>query len=125
MATAEEYAQWIVNNADKKGTPAFNTVAQAYQEAKAQESLGAGQYESVLPSNEPSTASKIGQSLLKGAAGAIHIAAGLPENIKRGYQWVTTEGMPAPRLAAPLTTYLTQKNAGEVPCIMGDLIIPA
>jgi hypothetical protein len=37
MATADEYAQWIVDNEDKKGTEAFNTVVQAYQEAKAAE----------------------------------------------------------------------------------------
>jgi len=34
MARAEEYAQWIVDNADKKGTPEFDTVSQAYQKAK-------------------------------------------------------------------------------------------
>lgn len=34
MATADEYAHWIVNNADKKGTPAFDTVAAAYKDAK-------------------------------------------------------------------------------------------
>jgi len=37
MANAAEYAQWITNNADKKGTPEFNTVANAYQAAKIQE----------------------------------------------------------------------------------------
>lgn len=31
MATAEQYAQWIVSNADKKGTPEFETVAEAYK----------------------------------------------------------------------------------------------
>jgi hypothetical protein len=36
MASAEEYAKWIVENADKKGTPEFETVAQAYQLAKDQ-----------------------------------------------------------------------------------------
>ena len=35
MATADEYAHWIVNNADKKGTPEFDTVAAAYKDAKA------------------------------------------------------------------------------------------
>ena len=35
MASAEKYAAWIVANADKRGTPEFNTVAKAYQEAKA------------------------------------------------------------------------------------------
>jgi hypothetical protein len=34
MATADEYAAWIVKNQDKKGTPDFDIVAKAYQEAK-------------------------------------------------------------------------------------------
>ena len=38
MADAAAYANWIVQNADKKGTPEFNTVVQAYQAAKAQAS---------------------------------------------------------------------------------------
>ena len=33
MASATDYANWIVNNEDKKGTPEFNTVAAAYQDA--------------------------------------------------------------------------------------------
>ena len=37
MATADEYAAWIVQNADKKGTPEFETVAQAYQLAKTED----------------------------------------------------------------------------------------
>jgi hypothetical protein len=37
MATADQYAQWIVDNAAKKGTPEFDTVAKAYQEAVAEE----------------------------------------------------------------------------------------
>lgn len=35
MASAEQYAAWIVANANKRGTPEFDTVAKAYQEAKA------------------------------------------------------------------------------------------
>lgn len=34
MATAEDYAAWIVANAAKKGTPDFDTVAKAYQAAR-------------------------------------------------------------------------------------------
>lgn len=34
MSKADQYAQWIIDNADKKGTEEFNIVAQAYQEAK-------------------------------------------------------------------------------------------
>ena len=41
MAKAEDYAKWIVANADKQGTPDFETVAKAYQEAKAAEGLQA------------------------------------------------------------------------------------
>ena len=34
MATAEEYAKWIVANQAKRGTPEFDTVAKAYQQAR-------------------------------------------------------------------------------------------
>jgi hypothetical protein len=37
MANASDYAQWIINNQDKKGTPEFETVAKAYQASKSQE----------------------------------------------------------------------------------------
>lgn len=36
MASSEEYAAWIVKNADKKGTPEFTTVAQAYAASRAE-----------------------------------------------------------------------------------------
>jgi hypothetical protein len=38
MATAAQYAEWIVRNKDKKGSPEFETVAKAYRLAKEQES---------------------------------------------------------------------------------------
>lgn len=34
MDRAEQYADWIVKNADKRGTPEFETVARAYQAAR-------------------------------------------------------------------------------------------
>jgi hypothetical protein len=37
MATADQYAAWIVQNRDKKGTSDFETVAKAYQQAKVEE----------------------------------------------------------------------------------------
>jgi hypothetical protein len=40
MATVDEYAAWIVKNADKKGTPEFDTVAAAYKDAKSQTMMG-------------------------------------------------------------------------------------
>jgi hypothetical protein len=39
MATAQEYAQWIVANKDKRGSPDFETVAKAYEAAKRAEGL--------------------------------------------------------------------------------------
>ena len=39
MATAAEYATWIVQNKDKQGTPEFETVAEAYQIAKSSQNL--------------------------------------------------------------------------------------
>ena len=38
MASAKEYAEWIVSNQDKKGTDEFDTVATAYEQAKGMES---------------------------------------------------------------------------------------
>lgn len=45
--TAEDYAKWIVANEDKKGTPEFDTVAKAYQQALDAE--GAAVAPSVVP----------------------------------------------------------------------------
>src|SRR3990167_4564587 len=36
MTSPEQYAEWIVKNKDKKGTPQFEIVAKAYQMSKAQ-----------------------------------------------------------------------------------------
>jgi hypothetical protein len=54
MATADEYAQWIVNNEDKKGSEDFNTVVKAYQEAKAEETAMA------TPSKEGPVSPEVG-----------------------------------------------------------------
>lgn len=40
MATAEQYADWIVKNADKRGTPEFDTVAEAYRAVRGQAAPG-------------------------------------------------------------------------------------
>lgn len=37
MASADDYAAWIVQNSDKRGTPEFDIVAQAYQQAKGED----------------------------------------------------------------------------------------
>ena len=51
MATADQYASWIVANQDKKGTPEFETVASAYKQARGESSASA----SPAPSSEKET----------------------------------------------------------------------
>jgi len=59
MATAQEYAAWIVQNADKRGTPDFETVANAYQIAKERETTATTQQQILQPVQEPSIGQKI------------------------------------------------------------------
>jgi hypothetical protein len=49
MSSADDYAKWIVDNQKLSGTPEFNTVAQAYQAAKAEESVPAPQQKQEIP----------------------------------------------------------------------------
>jgi hypothetical protein len=58
MASPEEYAAWIVKNADKKGTPEFETVAQAYKLSRAEPSKPA-----------PAPVSAGGNTFIDGAKG--------------------------------------------------------
>jgi hypothetical protein len=96
MATADEYAEWIVKNKSLKGTPDFNTVAKAYEEAKAAESAPA------------STLKIVTSAPYKAIAGAADIFLTAPQNIanlaKMGYGVAATEmGRPdlAPEITAP------------------------
>jgi hypothetical protein len=85
MATADEYAAWIVKNADKKGTPEFETVAQAYAQAKSSEAK---------PAKERTLGEKlagVGEAALTAVTGmtapvgmAVGTVAGLGEAIANG-----------------------------------------
>jgi hypothetical protein len=111
MANATQYAEWLVANEAKKGTPEFETVALAYREAKAEEQVQGGQYTSVLGGDkESSVPRKLSQSMLKGVTGLGDLVLGAPENVKRLYQYATTEGMPVPRAATPSRTFLTEQG---------------
>ena len=72
MATAQEYAAWIVQNADKRGTPEFDTVAQAYQFAKAQETTAATQQQ-IAPAPQRPT---IAQQLIGAGEAAVALVPG-------------------------------------------------
>lgn len=64
MASAEQYAQWIVQNQDKRGTPEFDTVAAAYKEAKTQGDIIPTQSNFVHDSPEPAPNPTEGNSFL-------------------------------------------------------------
>lgn len=60
MATAEEYATWIVQNRSKQGTPEFETVAQAYQIAKSQQNVA----QTAMATTPVSASSGLGDQLI-------------------------------------------------------------
>ncbi len=93
MASADDYAKWIVANSDKKGTPEFNTVANAYKEAKGSEAPDATGADVFAPGNEKlleearakNRAALPGQlyGLAYGAAKSVLGGAGEVENFAR------------------------------------------
>lgn len=88
MATADEYAAWIVKNKDRKGTPEFDVVAKAYQEAKSAQ----GKYRQSEPEGmpgarqEPSFARQTGQFLGNLAAGAVRGAGSIGATLIRPFE---------------------------------------
>lgn len=74
MATADEYAAWIVKNPQKRGTPEFDTVAQAYQMAKSEESQAAQQAAQAVPAVQQ--APTIGQQIIGAGEAALTLGTG-------------------------------------------------
>lgn len=120
MATADEYANWIVKNQAKKGTPEFNTVAQAYQEAKQDEiralEIQSGGAESVLYSEEKNIPKVLGQSAVKGISNIGDVVVGAPQNYINLYKYlkgkIQGEDVTVPRGVTPVTTQL--QRAGVI-----------
>lgn len=75
MATAEQYAQWLVQNQDKKGTPDFDTVASAYRSLRS-----APAPEPVAPSKER-TFGEAAKDIGAGVVGGIGSLVQLPGQI--------------------------------------------
>jgi hypothetical protein len=104
MATADEYAAWIVKNESRKGTPEFDTVAKAYQIAKEAEAAPPADVPADMsapavaaqPSNgrspgigyQPAMPAGGRPGMLKGLAGAgegaLSIASGIPASLAGG-----------------------------------------
>jgi len=127
MATAEEYAAWIVKNTDKRGTPEFDTVAQAYQFAKSQETTAATQAQIAPAPQQPTlgqrlvgageTALTLGTAATGGTLGTIAGALqGLSQQILSG-QFGTQEAMRAVEKAAAeggqALTYQPRTETGQ------------
>ena len=127
MATAQEYAAWIVKNADKRGTPEFDIVAQAYQFAKSQETTAVTQQQIAPPPRQPTlgqqlvgageTALTFGTAATGGTLGTIGgVLKGLSEQILSG-QFGTPEAMKAVEQAAAAggqaLTYQPRTETGQ------------
>ena len=128
MAAAAEYAQWLVQNRDKQGTPDFETVAQAYEVAKRNENSAATQVstqppqqksrsivESILGAGE--TALTLGTAATGGLFGTVGgTISGLMDQVEAG-KFGTSEGARAvaERAAAGAQrfTYEPRTEAGQ------------
>jgi hypothetical protein len=128
MASAAEYANWIVQNRDKQGTPDFETVAQAYEVAKRNENIAATQ-EATTPApsrkggivdtliGAGETALTLGTAATGGVLGTVGGAiTGLREQVQAG-QFGTPEAARAisERAAAggQRFTYAPRTEAGQ------------
>jgi len=127
MATADEYAAWIVKNSAKRGTPEFDTVAQAYQLAKAEETTAVTQKQIAPPTPQPSigqqivgageTALTLGTGAVGGTLGTLAgTLQGLSQQILSG-NFGTPEAMRAVEKAAAegaqALTYQPRTEAGQ------------
>jgi len=127
MATADEYAAWIVKNSAKRGTPEFDTVAQAYQLAKAEETTAVTQQQIAPPTPQPSigqqivgageTALTLGPGAVGGTLGTLAgTLQGLSQQILSG-NFGTPEAMRAIEKAAAegaqALTYQPRTQAGQ------------
>jgi hypothetical protein len=127
MATADEYAAWIVKNSAKRGTPEFDTVAQAYQLAKSEETTAVTQQQIAQPPAQPSigqqivgageTALTFGTAATSGTLGTLAgTLQGLSQQILSG-NFGTPEAMRAVEKAAAegaqALTYQPRTQAGQ------------
>lgn len=127
MATADEYAAWIVKNSAKRGTPEFDTVAKAYELAKGEENTATFQQQNAPAPKQPGvmdqiigageTALALGTGAVGGTIGTIAGAgAGLAQQILGG-QFGTQEAVRAVEQAAAkgaqALTYAPRGQAGQ------------
>lgn len=77
MASAEQYAEWIVNNEGKKGSPEFETVAQAYKLARSEPKRALGDMADLVPRQDSNAPQGPPIAQRTGAGGLTNFAAPL------------------------------------------------
>lgn len=127
MATADEYAAWIVKNSAKRGTPEFDTVAKAYELAKGEETTATFQQQNAPAPRQPGvmdqivgageTALTLGTGATLGTLGTLAgTLQGLSQQILSG-QFGTPEAVRAVEKAAAAgaqaLTYQPRTQAGQ------------
>jgi len=94
MATAEQYAQWLVDNESKKGTSEFDTVAQAYR------SVRSAVLAPPKPPEDPGFFSNMGNLLVQGGKQAL-AAAEMSPSVLAGNVGQNKAALLAKQLAEP------------------------
>lgn len=127
MATADEYAAWIVKNSAKRGTPEFDTVAKAYELAKGEETTASFQQQNAPVPQQPGvmdqligageTALTLGTAATGGTLGTLAgTLQGLSQQILSG-QFGTPDAVRAVEQAAAAgaqaLTYQPRTQAGQ------------
>ena len=127
MATADEYAAWIVKNSAKRGTPEFDNVAKAYELAKGEETTATFQQQNAPAPQQPGvmdqivgageTALTLGTGAVGGTLGTLAgTLQGLSQQILSG-QFGTPEAVRAVEKAAAAgaqaLTYQPRTQAGQ------------
>lgn len=103
MATADQYAEWIVKNQNKKGTPEFETVAEAYKVARSEETKPSMQAPALQTEVQPERSmlgkaadTGLGQGLIAGAAGIgknlLTASTFIPRKLEQAANYVTGSG---------------------------------
>jgi hypothetical protein len=112
MATAAEYAAWIVQNKAKQGTPEFNTVAQAYEMAKSQENMSAQAAAAPPVQPEPSIGQRIGGAIETGATLVTGATGGMLGGLLGGGRQMASDILSG-RFGTEQSNQMIQAAAGE------------
>jgi hypothetical protein len=107
MASADEYAAWLVGNANRRGTPEFDTVARAYEQAKSEERSAQQMAAQPAPA-----APSIGQRIVGAGEAALSLATGATGGTV-GYLAGTGAGLAREILSGRVSTPDTQRLVDE------------